>query len=123
MRLLLDTQILVWMVTGDRRLKQTWRDAISDPNAELHVSGVIAFEFTDLLLRTRLPIDETMAELISRFDLVVEALPADSWTKLAELPAIHLDPVDRMLVAHALVSDCALITADKNIRRYPVTCI
>ena len=123
MRLLLDTQILVWMVTGDRRLKQSWRDAMAHPEAELYVSTVIAFEFTDLLLRNRLPLVENIAELTSRFDLVVEALPADSWTKLAQLPAIHRDPVDRMLVAHALVGERILITADKNIRRYPVECI
>ena len=111
------------MVTGDRRLKQSWRDVIAAPDTELYVSGVIAFEFTELLQRRRLPIDETISDLVSRFDLIVEPFPAGCWEKLAELPPIHRDPVDRMLVAHALTEARELMTADANIQRYPVACV
>ena len=37
-----------------------------------------------------------------------------------ELPPIHTDPFDRILIAQALELDLTLITADKIIRRYPV---
>jgi PIN domain nuclease of toxin-antitoxin system len=60
---------------------------------------------------------------VSRFDLILEPFPAGCWELLMDLPAIHRDPVDRMLVTHALVKDMALVTADANIRRYPVNCI
>lgn len=123
MRLLLDTQILVWMVTGDRRLRQEWRSAIAAPDAELQVSAVIACEYTDLQLRRRLPVDETIGELVDRFDLAVVPLPSTAWTLLGTLPQVHRDPVDRMLVAHALIESQTLITADTNIRRYPVACV
>jgi PIN domain nuclease of toxin-antitoxin system len=121
--LLLDTQILVWMVNGDSRLRQIWQDAIAAPDNDLYVSAVVAFEFTDLQQRKRLPVDETIAELVSRFELIVEPLPASCWELLLDLPAIHRDPVDRMLVTHAMAKDMALLTADTNIRRYPVDCI
>jgi PIN domain nuclease of toxin-antitoxin system len=39
---------------------------------------------------------------------------------LPELPAIHGDPFDRMLVAQALVEDLDLVTGDERITRYPV---
>jgi PIN domain nuclease of toxin-antitoxin system len=39
---------------------------------------------------------------------------------LAELPEIHGDPFDRMLVAQAIVEDLELVTDDEMIRRYPV---
>jgi PIN domain nuclease of toxin-antitoxin system len=42
---------------------------------------------------------------------------------LAELPAIHDDPFDRMLVAQALVEDLDLVTGDERLRRYPVRTI
>ena len=35
------------------------------------------------------------------------------------LPPIHRDPVDRMLVAHAIALEMPLVTADANIARYP----
>ncbi len=123
MRLLLDTQILVWMVNGDARLRGEWRAAIAAPEAELQVSAVIACEYTDLQMRRRLPVDETIDELIARFDLTIAPLPATAWERLGGLPPVHGDPVDRMLVAHALIENQTLITADSNIRRYPVNCI
>lgn len=122
-RLLLDTQILVWMVNGDSRLKAEWRAAIAAPEAELQVSAVIACEYTDLQLRRRLPVDETIDILVARFDLTIAPLPTAAGERLGALPPVHRDPVDRMLVAHALSEDQTLMTADANIRRYPVSCI
>ena len=50
----------------------------------------------------------------------VVAFSSDLWTMAGALPPIHGDPVDRMLIAHAISLDDILITADKTIRRYPV---
>ena len=121
MRLLLDTQILVWMVNGDRRYRPEWLAALGAKEHSLHVSAATAFEFTELQLRRRLPVDEPMDVLIERFDLVIEPLPADCWCEAASLPRIHRDPIDRMLVAHARMEQMTLVTSDTNIRRYPVT--
>lgn len=41
---------------------------------------------------------------------------------MQQLPDIHRDPIDRLLVDHALTSDMHIVTADANIRRYPVFC-
>lgn len=123
MRLLIDTQILVWLVRGDARLRPEWIDAIGDEGNSLHVSSVVAFEYTDLQLRKRIPVDEPLTELVERFDLAVEGFPADCWHQAGDLPQIHRDPVDRMLIAHALASGMTLITADASIRRYPVACL
>ena len=123
MRLLLDTQILVWMVNGDRRFRLQWIDAFANRESSLHVSVVVAFEYAELQMRKRLPVDEPMAELVDRFGLAVEGLPGECWRLADNLPPIHRDPVDRMLVAHALSEGMTLITADANIRRYPVECI
>jgi len=122
-QLLLDTQILVWMINGDRRLKRAWQDVIAAPDADLQVSAVVAFEYTDLQLRGRLPVDEAISELESRFELQVVPFPARGWDILRSLPLVHHDPVDRMLVAHALLEGSPIVTADANIRRYPVPCI
>ncbi|WP_368039917.1 PIN domain-containing protein [Sphingomonas bacterium] len=47
-------------------------------------------------------------------------LPLDIWRLLATMPMLHRDPVDRMLIAHAIHDNLTLVTADAMIRRYPV---
>lgn len=123
MQLLIDTQILVWLVVGDKRLRPVQQEALFDPGNHLLVSAAIAFEYSDLRARGRLPVDEPLTELENRFGISVVDFPAQAWRIAAELPKIHRDPVDRMLVAHALIDEMTLITADADIRRYPVPCI
>lgn len=122
MRLLLDTHILVWLINGDRRLDAAKREAFSTADS-LHVSAVVGFEYAELQRRGRLPVDEPLAELIERFELQASDLPARSWEILPTFPDIHRDPIDRMLVAHALTEGMTILTADANIRRYPVPTI
>jgi len=38
---------------------------------------------------------------------------------VAQLPLLHRDPFDRILVAQALIEGMTLVTADKMIARYP----
>lgn len=108
------------MVNGDRRFRTVQKDALFDPDNQLLVSAVVAFEYGDLQMRKRIPVNEPLSELQDRFGIAVIDYPGDAWRLAVELPPIHRDPVDRMLVAHALAGGMTLITADANIRRYPV---
>lgn len=123
MRLLLDTHILIWMVLGDRRLSSAQREALENPDNALIVSPVVAYEITHLQLTRRMPLSEPIDRLqqLTGFEMV--DLPQECWRKVQQLPDIHRDPIDRLLVAHALTSEMRIITADTNIRRYPVPCI
>jgi PIN domain nuclease of toxin-antitoxin system len=119
-RLLLDTQILVWLPAADPRLKASVAEHILADDSELFVSAVTACEFTDLRARGRISAPYSIAGLADQFEISVLDLPADLWADLAELPALHRDPVDRMLVSHARVADLRIVTADATIRGYPV---
>jgi PIN domain nuclease of toxin-antitoxin system len=123
MRLLLDTHILIWLVLDDRRLSEAQRSALIDPDNAIILSPVIAYELTHLQRIRRIPLSEPIDRLqeLTGFELV--DLPRDSWRSAAELPDIHRDPIDRLLVSHALCDDMSIVTADANIRRYPVPCI
>lgn len=123
MPLLLDTQILVWLVVGDSRLDAAQQAAIFDADNDLVVSAVVAFEYTELQLRGRFPVNEPLEELERRFGLTIAGYPADAWQLIEKLPLIHREPVDRMLIAHAMIDNMPIVTADAKIRRYPVDCI
>lgn len=120
MRLILDTQVLIWLPPGDSRLKQSVAEKILSDDAELFVSAVTACEFTDLRERGRIGAPYDIAELSHRFSFTLLDLPAGAWADLAALPPLHRDPVDRMLISHARIADLTIVTSDEMMRRYPV---
>jgi PIN domain nuclease of toxin-antitoxin system len=119
-RLLFDTQVLVWLMTGDSRLRRPWLEQLRDPDTTGHVSAVTAWEYSDLKQRGRLRVHHDIADLQALYDFSLVDFPADCWALAADLPYIHGDPVDRMLIAHAIALDMVLVTADAAMRSYPV---
>jgi PIN domain nuclease of toxin-antitoxin system len=116
--LLLDTHILVWIAEGNPKLSAVVRDEID--RADLFVSAVVAFEYDDLLVRGRFPTSATIATLERDLAFDILDFPAALAAVAAGLPHIHRDPVDRMLVAHAMSMDATIVTCDRNIANYPV---
>jgi len=120
MDLILDTQALLWLVTGDSRLSPALVQQLADPDTRCFVSAVTAWEYSDLHLRGRLPGSAALSVAREKLGFEILDFTSDLWTQAAELPHIHGDPIDRMLVAHARALGMTLATADREIRRYPV---
>lgn len=120
MALLLDTHILVWLANGDARLTTSALGAILDPDNPLYISAVNAWEYADLEQRGRFAGAGPLLPLVETLDVQILDLPASVWTAAAELPNIHRDPIDRMMIAHARILEITLVTADKNVRLYPL---
>lgn len=120
MALLIDTHALIWIGEGNPKLSTRVADAISESSAEIFVSAVTAYEYADLHHRGRLPGAAALTILQDRMLFEILDFPADLWSLAATLPPIHRDPIDRMLVAHAIALGMTLVTADRAIRRYPV---
>lgn len=123
MKLLIDTHIIIWFVLDDKRLSNGQREALLDPNSQLLLSPVVAYEFTQLQATGRSPVDEPIDRLRGLLGMTAVDLPSDCWRMVVDLPDIHRDPVDRMLIAHALIGGFTLVTADRNIRSYAVPTI
>lgn len=120
MALLLDTQILVWIGSDNPRLPVRVREHIMDADATLFISAVTAWEFVDLEDRSRLPEGVSFPAIVDRLDATLLDYPADAWKLVRNLPKLHLDPVDRMVIAHAMLAALTLVTADAEMRGYPV---
>ena len=105
---------------GDRRISDRAVEAIRSPDNSLHVSAATAFEFADLQKRGRFPIGDALDILSELIGFSVIDFPAETWAIAATLPKLHRDPVDRMMIAHAILGDFTIVTADKTIRSYPV---
>jgi PIN domain nuclease of toxin-antitoxin system len=125
MRILLDTHIFLWFISGDTQLSTDVRDAIRDPDNEVYLSAVSVWEAIVKYQLGKLPLPEhPETYLPKQRDLhQIASLPLDesSVVQLAKLPPLHRDPFDRMLICQALQHDLTLATVDTAIRAYSVS--
>lgn len=124
MRLLLDTHVFLWWATNPARLPAAMRHEISVASEGVHVSVASLWEIAIKVGNGRLefPLAES-EELIVRHGLVLLPIAARHVLAVAELPAIHRDPFDRLIVAQAAAEGLTLATEDETMRRYPVSCL
>ena len=127
MRVLLDSHTVLWATLDDDRLPVGVRDLVADPRHRIVMSVATTWELTVKALAGRLNLPEPPGPYFEGLvhDFGYELLPIHERhvAALSELPAIHDDPFDRMLVAQALVEDLELVTGDERLRAYPVRTI
>jgi PIN domain nuclease of toxin-antitoxin system len=118
MRLLLDTQIYLWVLTDDPRLSKVAREMICDAD-EVFISSASIWEAAIKagLGKLDVDVDELVAEIASSgfTELPVRAVHA---AMVRNLPDIHRDPFDRILIAQAMSEPLLLITADAHMAEY-----
>jgi PIN domain nuclease of toxin-antitoxin system len=118
MRLLLDTHIYLWSVTDDRKLSKAARKLILEAE-EVYVSGASIWEAS---------IKAGLGKLDADVDMLVAEIEASGFLELPvraihaalvrNLPDIHRDPFDRLLVAQALSEPLRLVTSDAHLSKY-----
>lgn len=116
--ILLDTHIYLWLRADPQRLIDVERQAI-DSATERYVSAVSIWEISLLLGLQRLKGDQRLFTPPPGIDLL--AVEPAHCARLLDLPTIHRDPFDRMLIAQASVDNLLLLTRDTKIRQYPVS--
>ena len=119
MRLLVDTHVFLWWFADDRRLSAAERGAIRDAANEVYLSAASVWEIAikKALGRLRVPEPVSAAALPLGFEPLLITFEHAEAT--AQLPPLHCDPFDRMLVAQATVESLTLVTRDPSIRSYP----
>ena len=127
LRILLDTHTLLWAALADARLSADARTIIEDGANDIYLSAVTALEIAIKASNGRLELPEApgpfVRHRINAFGLVELPIRVDHGTLLAELPMLHRDPFDRILVAQAQAEALPILTSDPNIARYNVDVI
>lgn len=123
---LLDTHGLAWWLTDDRRLTLRVRSLIGDPTSRILVSAASAWEVAIKAARGRifLPIEPgRLLDVVLAERMEPVAIEFEHGIAAAELPPIHTDPFDRLLIAQARLLRVPILTADPQIARYDVETI
>jgi PIN domain nuclease of toxin-antitoxin system len=118
-RLLLDTHVLLWWVSADRRLSTETRDLIAATDNEVAVSAASFWEIAIKISLRRIEIDLQQLLTVVKAD-GFEELPvrAAHTVLLPSLPPLHNDPFDRLLIAQAIAEGHKLVTRDAAILGY-----
>ena len=122
MNLLLDTHLLIWAASMPERLSSAASKLMDQPEHQLHFSALSLWEITIKrgLGRPDFIVDPSLLHrgLIENgyTELVVKSSHS---LALDQLPPIHKDPFDRMLVAQAVFEGMLLLTTDSVVAQYP----
>ena len=124
MKLLLDTHVLIWALSTPERIKPKVQDLLTnvDNIVLVSVASLWELQIKKSLNKISLPNDFIPQLQENGFDLL--DINYKHIAKLDELPLIHRDPFDRMLIAKAINDeDVSLITSNSEINKYGVRII
>jgi PIN domain nuclease of toxin-antitoxin system len=124
MKLLLDTHIFLWYITADLRLPTLFRDAIREPKNDVFLSVASLWETIIKYNLGKLPLPQAPEIYIPnerrRHQIKSLSLHETAVKELANLPVLHRDPFDRILICQALANNLTMVTIDPQIQNYKV---
>ena len=127
MRILLDTCTFLWLTIGKDELSPNAIDAFSDPQNEVYLSAVSAWEINVKYRLGKLPLplppDKFIPKERKRHLVTSLELTEPDTLHLCKLPVPHNDPFDRMLVCQSIEHSLTILTPDPLISQYPVRCL
>ena len=121
MRILVDTHVLIWALSEPSRLSAQVHRDLSDSRNVILFSAASIWEIAikAALRRSVFTIDpdELLEEAVS---IGFQELPISSRVaaRVKDMPMIHQDPFDRILVAQAMAEPAVLLTADSKLQAY-----
>jgi PIN domain nuclease of toxin-antitoxin system len=121
-RLLLDTQVVLWQLQGSRTVSAQARGAI-ERASELAFSVVSFAEIGVKAAIGKLAVPADLHDHVLRSGLSIIGLAPDHGLFVARLPLHHRDPFDRLLIAQARIEGLTVVTADPRFADYDVPLI
>ena len=123
MKYLLDTHVLIWYFEDSQRLPKEMAELIDNPINYVYISSASLWEIAIKMSLGKLNLSLSLNQLlenISNRDFQILQIKDNYLMKLFDLPFIHKDPFDRLLISTALAENLTIITIDENIQKYDV---
>ena len=125
-RYLLDTHTAMWFFDDNAALSSTADRIICNGSNRIYMSIISAWELTIKISlgKLRFPGDvDGFIKTAQSNEITIIPIETTHLSTLKNLPHIHRDPFDRLLIATAISEDMKIITVDDNIMRYDVPII
>lgn len=120
--MLLDTHILLWWLSDDKRLPKEAEKIIKDDDNQVYVSAASIWEVAIKAALGQIKVEPfAIQEAIAPSGFLELSVTGVHAAQVFRLPHHHRDPFDRMLVAQSLVEPMRLLTTDKLLAHYGET--
>ena len=123
MNLILDTHSLLWWLDDSPNLSKKARAAIADGANLVFVSAAVVWEIRIKEALGKLSIPRNFHDVLDRQPFEKLPITVNHAHAIADLPAYHRDPFDRMIIAQAKSQGFAVVTRDTIFRRYQIPII
>jgi PIN domain nuclease of toxin-antitoxin system len=120
MNYLLDTHILLSALYDDESLSPTLRMILADPDHKFFVSHASLWDISLQQAQGRLDIDPDFYGVLEATNLNQLPIDVRHIAQLNNLPPMHKDPFDRMLIAQANAEGMVIVTNDMRLSLYDV---
>src|SRR5438552_3914630 len=118
-RLLLDTHVVLWWSERSRLLRPAIKKQITQAD-EVFVSAASAWEVSIKVALGKLTVPGPLMDVVTASGFSPMPIEFAHAEAVKDLPLLHTDPFDRLLVAQARVEQLHLVTNDRMLERYPV---
>ncbi|NCD43100.1 MAG: type II toxin-antitoxin system VapC family toxin [Bacteroidia bacterium] len=119
---ILDTHVLLWMISGDKRLSEKARVLIGDTDNKMWFSIASYWEICIKIRLGKLALHENWRSIIKSEmvagEISILTISEEHCHETMNLPLWHRDPFDRIILAQASVERSAVISADSKFSQY-----
>jgi PIN domain nuclease of toxin-antitoxin system len=120
--LLLDTCALLWLAGQQESLSKKAKNLIDTYSDALFISVISAFEIgikqQKGLLILPIPADRWLEEVCEAHGVIPLSIDLNIAVQATQLPLIHRDPADRMIISTAIAHHLTILTPDQHIMAY-----
>ena len=124
MTFLLDTCAALWYFEGNPRIRDGLRDVLTSIENDVLLSDVSILETVIKCRLGKVSIDQPPSrffpEMVAQHDMTILPITTEAVFALDDLPLLHRDPFDRLLVAQAKTHGLRLVSPDPLIRQYDI---
>lgn len=127
MKVLLDTSVFLWYITANHRITTEIKNLIQSQDNTIFVSPISLWEAVVKHQAGRLNLPPQAYRYLvtqrEQHNFQSLGITEETISFLPELPNIHRDPFDKLLICQALENRLSFITSDRIIPTYPVSTI
>lgn len=120
MQYLLDTHVILWWFISPEKIKAKAQKIIRDRSNKIFLSSASFWEMAIKKNLGRLTLPHNLLETAAMENFKILPIMPEESLGVADLPLLHSDPFDRLLIMQAKLYDLILITSDSKIAEYPV---
>ncbi|MCJ8314997.1 MAG: type II toxin-antitoxin system VapC family toxin [Saccharospirillaceae bacterium] len=119
-KLLLDTHVFIWWISGNELLGENAREMIANPVNEVYVSAATVWEMSIKKQLGKLEAPDDIEQVVTQSGFLPLPISMFHAQQAGTLPTHHKDPFDRMLIAQAQADGLVVVTKDEFFPHYGI---